>query len=142
MNWGRSIILAFVLFAAFIASLVVICARQDVSLVTRNYYEEELRYQQQIDRIVDTDKLEVKPQIEVEKGVVKISYPDFGQIQEGALVLFRPSDASQDRVFELTPSRAPVQYFPTEGLSNGMYRAKLKWTMNGKEFYLEQVVEL
>ena len=51
MNWGKWIIVSFVLFAAFIGILVVICVRQDISLVSKNYYQEELAYQQQIDRM-------------------------------------------------------------------------------------------
>ena len=45
MNWGKSIVLAFVLFAVFIGVLVAVCVREDISLVSRNYYNEELDYQ-------------------------------------------------------------------------------------------------
>jgi len=143
MNWGKSIILAFILFAAFIATLVTVCMRQDVNLVTREYYQEELAYQAQIDRIAHTAKLSEQPSINLEQGyLLKISYPDFAKIQEGSLQLFRPSDADLDREFELRRSTDMDQYFSTAGMKRGMYRARLRWTMDDQEYFLERTINL
>lgn len=142
MNWGKSIVLAFVLFGVFIATLVTVCFRQDVSLVTRDYYTEELGYQKQIDRMTHTAELKEKPSISVEPGVLKVTYADFERLQQGALTLFRPSDPAQDKVFTIARSAGVVQYFPIDGMQHGMYRAKLKWEMDGREFYVEEVINL
>lgn len=143
MNWGKSIVLAFILFAAFIATLVTVCVRQDISLVTKNYYQEELGYQRQIDRMAHTAMLEHKPAIQVGRGdVLTISYRDLPRVQQGTLQLFRPSNPEQDKAFALRKSSEVTQYFSTEGMQSGMYRARLKWTMDGKEFFLEQVINL
>lgn len=143
MNWGKSIVLAFVLFAAFIATLVTICVQQDISLVTKDYYKEELAYQRQIDRIAHTAMLSEKPSIQREgEHLLKVSYADFPKIQRGALELFRPSDAALDRHFTLQKTSDPSVYFSTEGMEKGMYRARLRWSINGEEFFLEQVIHL
>jgi len=63
MNIGKWIVVAFVLFAAFIGTLVVVCVRQDVSLVSRDYYRQELAYQNQIQRLNNTAALLEKPVI-------------------------------------------------------------------------------
>ena len=60
MNWGKSIVLAFILFAVFIGVLVFVCVREDVSLVSKNYYKDDLEYQSQIDRVRNTDELAKK----------------------------------------------------------------------------------
>lgn len=143
MNWGKSIILAFILFAAFIGALVTICMRQDVNLVTIEYYKEELDYQAQINRIAHTTPLSEKPSILVESGdIIKVHYSDFHSIQSGELHLFRPSDPKMDKEFDLRASAADLQYFSTAGMEKGMYRARMKWTMNDEEYYLEQVINL
>ena len=143
MNWGNSIILAFLLFAAFIATLVTICMRQDVSLVTSEYYEEELDYQAQIDRIAHTTTLSEKPSIQVESGdIIKVHYADFHSIQRGELHLFRPSDPKMDKEFDLRRSAEGLQYFSTAGMERGMYRARMTWTLHGQEFYIEHVINL
>lgn len=143
MNWGKSIILAFVIFASFIATLVTVCMRQDVNLVTKDYYKEELAYQSQIDRIAHTAMLEHKPAFNMEGGyILKVTYPDFHRLHSGVLQLFRPSDPGLDKEFTLHRSHDGVQYFSTEGMSRGMYRARMRWTMNGEGFYIEQVIHL
>jgi hypothetical protein len=143
MNWGKSIVLAFVLFGAFIATLVTVCMRQDVSLVTRDYYKEELVYQAHIDRLAHTAMLTEKPTIRVDqRNVITVAYADFNKVQEGVLQLFRPSDPSQDKAFEFGRSAQSLLYFSTAGLDAGMYRARIRWKMEGQEYYVEQIINL
>ena len=143
MNWGKSIVLAFVLFAVFIATLVTVCMRQDVNLVTKEYYKEELAYQNQIDRIAHTAMLKQKPELQVEGGyILKVKYEDFNKLNEGVIQLFRPSDPAMDKEFELRKSSDNVQFFSTAGMSKGMYRARVRWTMDGEDFFLEQIIHL
>jgi hypothetical protein len=143
MNWGKSIILAFILFAGFIAALVTVCVREDISLVTKDYYKEELAYQQQIERITNSANLLTKPAIVLEnKNVLKITYSDFARVEKGTLKLFRPSDPAMDKQFEIENSTGTAQYFSMEGMQAGMYRARVQWTMDGKEFYLEEIIQL
>lgn len=143
MNWGKSIVVAFVLFAGLVATMVTICVRQDVSLVTPNYYEQDLAYQKQIDRMTLTGTLERKPVISVEAGsLIAVQYDDFPKVQSGVLVLFRPSDASLDRRFRISRETSSFQYFKADSLPGGLYRARMTWTMEGQEYYLEQELKL
>lgn len=140
MNWGKSIVLAFVLFAAFIATLVTVCVRQDVSLVSKDYYKEELVYQQQIEREQNTAKLNLKPSIAVERQSLRIDFDQFGKIECGQLKLFCPSSSKQDRIFKLTKTEDGFTVLPIENLQPGMYKAQMLWNMEGKEYYFEQVI--
>lgn len=141
MNWGKWIVLSFVLFAGFIGTLVSVCIRQDVNLVSKDYYKEELQYESQLQRIKNVSLLQSKPAIKVlEKGFIQISFDRFGEMEKGDLKLFRPSDPANDKKFNLTNTTNLTQEFPTDGLNPGMYRAKMQWTMNGKEFYFEEVI--
>lgn len=143
MNWGKSIILAFVLFGSFIAILVTVCMREDVALVTKEYYKEELAYQNQIDRLAHTAMLEQKPELRIEGGyILKVTYLDFNRVSDGVIHLFRPSDPGMDKEFELQKTDGDVQFFSTAGMTKGMYRARVRWTMDGEDFYLEQVIHL
>ena len=45
MNWGKSIILAFVVFTSFVGVLAYKMATAKVDLVRPNYYQTELDYQ-------------------------------------------------------------------------------------------------
>ena len=74
MNWGKSIIAAFLFFALFIGVLVFICMKQEVSLVSKDYYKDEINYQQQIERLNNAEHLESKPTISILDADVKVSF--------------------------------------------------------------------
>lgn len=142
MNFGNWIVVAFILFAAFIATLVTVCVRQDVSLVSKDYYKEELGYQEQIHRLNNTAALEAKPVIKIVDHTLQVNFNHAGKIENGELKLFCPSNAKMDRIFPVESSEERTRTFEINTLQKGMYRAKLFWKMNGKEFYQEEVIHI
>lgn len=142
MNFGKWIVVAFILFAGFIGTLVTVCVRQEVSLVTRNYYEEEINHQQKINRLTNTQHLQVKPEIKLTADRITVSFSDFERITEGELKLLRPSNARLDRTFRVAASQQDEQQFSLTASDRGLYRASLKWKMDGQEYYIEKVIVL
>jgi len=140
MNWGKWIIVAFVLFAAFIGTLVTVCVKQDVSLVSRTYYQDELVFDQQIARIQNVSALSKKPVITKSNGVIEVSFDRFSEMEKGTLTLFRPSDSTKDKSFAIEQDASSKQTFPVDGMAGGMYRARLQWTMGDKEYFLEEII--
>jgi len=140
MNFGKWIFVAFVLFAGFIATLVTVCMREDISLVSKEYYADELAYQDQITRINNTSALELKPEIIVSGDLLMVSFDSLEFIDKGNLKLFCPSDASMDRSFELNAVKGPSFTYSLSGLKSGMYRVKLLWGMDSKDYYLEEII--
>ena len=124
MNWGKSIVLSFILFAAFIGTLVTVCVRQDISLVSKDYYKEELQYENQLTRLKNVSQLSSKPVIKVlENKTIQITFDRFNDMENGELRLFRPSDSSKDKKYSIVPTSNATQEFPTTDLTPGMYRA-------------------
>jgi hypothetical protein len=140
MNWGKWIIVAFIAFAAFIGSLVAVCVKQDISLVSKDYYKEELEYERQMVRMKNASRLQTRPEISVKKGTLEIAFDRFSEVENGELNLFRPSDSAKDKKFSISKNAGLVQTFSTDMLQPGMYRAKMTWTMNGEEFFLEKII--
>jgi hypothetical protein len=142
MNIEKWVVVAFVLFAAFIATLVVICMRQNISLVSKNYYQEELAFENHIQRVKNASSLEHKPEIKLVDHELHVSFVDFRKIENGKLILFCPSNDKMDRQFAVEQLASTSQTFELNGAQPGMYKAKLYWTMNKKEFYVEEIVNL
>jgi hypothetical protein len=140
MNWGKSIVVAFVLFAGFIAVIVTISMRQDVNLVSAQYYNDDLNYQQQLDRKNNTEALEEKPQILLTTDKLQISFPPQTIVEGGSIKVFRPSDDKLDQYFNLKASEESVHVFPVKALGNGAYRVKMIWVVSGTEYYIEKFV--
>lgn len=141
MNAGKWIIVAYVLFAGFIGILVTVCMRQDISLVSADYYKNELAYQEQINRMERTGALPVKPMIYVHSYEIQITFDSTNIIQHGTVELFCPANKNMDRIFNLKPGEAEFGQ-DVSNLLPGMYRLKLNWTMNEKDYYLEEIINL
>lgn len=140
MNIGNWIVVAFILFALFIGTLVTVCVKQDIDLVSKDYYSEELGYQDQIDRMNNTAHLGNKPRIAKRDGKLVVVFSEEMKVQEGDLKLFCPSNPKMDRDYVLSLADGNAQAFKINSLQPGMYRAQLSWSMEGKEYFLEEVI--
>mgnify|MGYP001123419412 CR=1 FL=1 len=141
MNWGKWIVVAFVLFASFIGTMITIMMKQDIGLVTKNYYAEDLAFQDQLERKQNTEQLELKPEVVIEQNqLLKVYFPAVSYVEEGEVKLIRPSSEKLDQRFTLLPSADSVQVFNLNPLTPGPYRVKLFWKAEGKEFYLEKLI--
>jgi len=141
MNWGKWIFLSFVLFAVFIGTLVSICVRQDISLVSKTYYQDELNYQSELERKQNTESLSQKPEIKfVDDDAVQVRFAGFNQPESGELTLYSPSDIRADRTFSFSATQGPQQTFALGEMKKGLYKAKMTWTASGKSFYFEQTI--
>jgi len=134
------IIGSFIFFALFIGTLVTVCMREDISLVSSDYYKQELSYQDQIKKINNTASLAIKPSIAISEGKLVIEFDKANQISEGEVLLFCPSNSKMDRTFKMEINKATSQKFNLEGLSAGMYRVKLSWRVDGNDYYQEEVI--
>jgi hypothetical protein len=139
MKW---VVGAFVFFGLFIGSLVVICVREDVNLVSKDYYQQELNHQDKITRQVNANQLEEQPQLSFENNSVRLLFPFSSTMEKGELHVMRPSDDRLDQQFELSAMEGDSQLFPLKVWEKGLYRVSLTWTMEGKDYYFEKVMVL
>ena len=139
MKW---VVAAFVFFGLFIGSLVVICVREDVNLVSKDYYQQELNHQDKITQQVNANQLDEKPQLSFENNSVKLLFPFSSSMEKGELHVMRPSDDRLDQNFELNAMQGDSQLFPLKVWEKGLYRVSLTWTMEGKDYYFEKVMVL
>lgn len=140
MNFGKWIFISFVLFAMFIGTLVVVCVRQDVSLVAPDYYKQELVFQNQIDRRNNANLLPVRPTFEIEQSKLTVVFSDFQKVANAELKLFRPSDEKLDQTFNLQPVSGSQQSVDLNSVQRGMYKVSLSWAMDEKEYFVEETL--
>ena len=141
MNIGKWIVVSFIVFATFMAVLVTVCMRQDISLVSKTYYDEELQFQHQIDRERNTKGLPQKPSFELRGTVLRLAWNQQTPVSSATINFFCPANAKMDRTIEL-PSGNDDQSFQLDEMNKGMYRVKLRWTMDNKDFYQEEIINL
>lgn len=139
MNWGWGILITIVFFMALTMVRVFIFMNQDVNLVSDNYYDKEVKYQQQI----DTEKrtLSSKQEVDVKylKGGVDISFPSSSKIS-GSLYFYRPSNFADDFTLPINLDNSDKQMVDVSTKEKGYWRLKINWTENNKEYYTEKVL--
>jgi len=141
MNWGNGILLVIIVFVGFMATLVTICMKQDnIHLVTENYYAEEIKYQEHIDRVSNAKATEEKVMhFDASAKTVQLELPVGAS---GVLHLFRPSDARLDRKISVEIKNNESKVFPLSGLEPGYWKMKMTWEANGIAFYEEKKIDL
>jgi hypothetical protein len=139
MKW---IVSSFVFFALFIGTLVFISMKQEISLVSKSYYEEELKHSEKMQRVNNANALPGKPMLSFEGNKVKVSFTQFNQIEKGKLSVQRPSQAALDFHFEVPASLEVDQYFELKHWKQGLYRVSFSWSANGQEYFVEKLLVL
>ncbi len=133
LNWGNGILITFILFCSFIIAIVWKSFQHDVNLVSEQYYQEELAYQDRIDAIKNSQALGEKVQIKV-NGKIKVKLPNT-QLKEGSIHFYRPDNAKLDRVVPITDLESEIA---VALLEPGRYKAKVTWKDGTKTYFDEQ----
>ncbi|MEY3676502.1 MAG: hypothetical protein RJB67_992, partial [Bacteroidota bacterium] len=75
MSWGNKLIIVFVVFAALMATLVYKATQTKFELVSKDYYQDELRYQDKIDGAANA-ALEAPLLVRLKDGSVFLEFPE------------------------------------------------------------------
>lgn len=142
--WPIGIVLAFVLFAGGTAALVIVATSHRMELVSPDYYEQEIRFQDHIDRLNHTTRNgQAKISYDAERKQVTISIPPNPQPESGGQIeIYRPSAAGLDRRLNLELDPSGNQALDAKNLRSGLWKVRVLWKVNGEEFFTEQSVLL
>ena len=129
MNWGKGITIALTIFIGFIVTLGVIMMRQDIDLVSDDYYKQEVDYQVQIDALNAGNEFE---SIIIEKRNTFVvfelpqSFPSDVQIN-----LYRANNEDLDQTIIMKNER--VHPIKETDLVKGEYDVHVSFTIDGKK---------
>lgn len=127
--------IAIGLFMANTVVLVATSASKEVVMETERYYEEELHYQEVIDKRKNYAQLNEKVQVGLNgSGDVLVKFPDGMNVRSGHAHFLNPVSAERD----LTLSVTGDLQVPSEKLKSGTYTLKLDWTAGGTDYYMEK----
>lgn len=145
INWGTSIVIAFILFITFIMYFVISMMtnkKYDHDLVTEEYYEQELLHQQEIDKENNAQKLIENVSWKKTDEGIEISFPknlNYNSIT-GKVFLYRPSNKKLDSEITISLSNYSM-LIPKTKLLGGRWDIKVDWQYEGKPYlYKESIV--
>jgi hypothetical protein len=142
INWGYRVALLYIGFVGLIVYLITRSVNEQIDLVTPDYYAQELKYQEKIESIERNNNLKQPVSIELTGTGISVGLPsgDEGKSITGSILLFRPSDKSKDRTYEITAKPGHSQLIPIADLEHGLYRVKVNYTIEGDNHYTEKQV--
>ena len=141
-NWGTGILISIVLFMIITLILTVIFMNQRVDLVTNDYYEKTLTYQNQIDIYKRTAELKEKISFNYTDNKINLSFPDsfLQQVNYGKLYFYRPSDSRKDFTVPIKLDNKGSQIVNTNKIEKGYWKVEIQWTMNNKDYKMDKSV--
>jgi hypothetical protein len=142
--WPIGIVVACALFVAGTAGLIVLACAQKNDLVRPDYYEQELRYQSQIERVQRTRLAAAAATVAYDsaRNCLIIALPPAqaaGPIT-GTIELYRPSAGALDRSFSLKVDVNGLQSLDAAEFAPGLWKVRVSWTVENEKYYLEQRV--
>lgn len=144
MSWGIKITVLYTGFVILISSLVIISSSNKSELVAADYYEQELNYQQRIDAMTNEKKLKTTIDYQLLDTCIVLRFPEAGIAEDfkGEVLLFRPSDASQDLKLKLAFDAHGEQSISKRLLHKGIYKMCLSWKNNSTTYYKESIINI
>lgn len=142
--WPYGIIVTFVLFISATIGLVIMACGQKADLVSADYYEQEIRFQSQLDRAARARAVPAAVSYEAASHQIKIELPAnrSDRASAGRIQLYRPSSANLDRKFNLDLNPQGVQCLDASALASGLWKVRVSWTEAHQEFYIERSVTI
>ncbi|MBU2492054.1 MAG: FixH family protein [Bacteroidetes bacterium] len=140
-SWGKGIFAVYVLFMIVVLGTVAFTTTVDIDLVADDYYEQELIYQNEINKMNRTKELSEKVEIILEENNLRIVYPEsIASGISGDLKFYRPSDQKLDFALNIKTDSAFTQIIPKDKLKAGLWKIKVDWKYSGIEYLNEKIM--
>lgn len=140
MSWGNKLVVVFVAFVGLIATLVYSAMNTKFELVTKDYYKEELRYQEKIDGAANAASAG-QLQLQQDAATITLQLPASLSegLAEGEAWFYCKTDAKKDR-------RLPVRIeegrysFDKDSFAKANYELKLQLLVKGQPYYYKEFI--
>ena len=142
--WPISIIGFFTVAIIGCVGFVAFCSRHPADLISANYYEDEVKYQGQIDRLQHTQARASAASVRYDNHTrsITVSVPleAASASPSGQIQLYRPSELDQDRTIKLALTANGSQTIDAANLLPGLWKVRVSWTVADRQFFMDQKV--
>lgn len=144
LNWGHKILVVFIAFVAMMVTLVYKSIKTDFDLVSKEYYKDELAFQEVIDGKNNALALSTPSNVSIENKELVIQLPAEMKNTnlKGSIWFYCPVDASFDKKMDLITDKNAKQLIALSDFQPANYIVKLQWNADGKKYYAEQSIRI
>ena len=140
ISWGTGIVVVIAVFFIVMAVMIMIAMTHSTDLVTENYYDKELKYQDRINSVQRTAAIKdcIRMVQEGNTLVVKIAAEAASSDLAGSIVFYNPADKQKDFTVSMALDSLCTQHIPTGTIAKGLWKVQASWKSHGGEFFSEQ----
>ena len=146
INWGYGIMVLYISFALAILFLVYKCTQHPVDLVSPDYYDKEIKFQQQYDKEQNATALSTPLQLNVnaENKTVELNFPTAANstVLKGSIYFMRPDNSADDKTIAISAYDAHNQTIDYSNWKKGLYRVEVNWNDGVKDYYKQSFIKL
>lgn len=135
INWGTSIVIAFILFASFISYFILKVeteSKYDNDLVVEEYYKHDAKFGDEMIRKQNAADLKIKPTINTNSAGIIVVFPNqfIPKNIKGIVSLYRPSNKKLDFEIPISISNSSL-LIPKSNLVGGRWDINIEWQYDG-----------
>jgi len=144
MNWGNKLLITFCVFGTMIGYLVYRAVTTNFELVDKEYYKNELRYQQVIDASNRTAALSSSVLLnQTDHGIIlQLPAEMKNKTINGELFFYCAYDSRNDRRLAINTGTEAIQVFDKSTIEPGRYTVKVTWSSEEINYYSEKSITI
>lgn len=144
MNWGKKIAIFIIIFILANIAFVLFSYFNKLELVTDNYYQKELLFQQEIDKANISKEISDSILVMNIKNGIRLSFPMSVVLKssEGTISFYKPDNSSKDFRLKLDMDSSYAQTIPLSLLSKGLWRIKIEFIVGENNYLINKSIIL
>jgi len=143
LNWGKSLIIFFILFFIWVLFFVLFAMRQNIDLVSDDYYQKGAGYTEQINinkrSLLYQDSIQISTTAEEVQIVLSRGVALAGDSVQ--VYFFRSSDKRKDLRLVFKAAESPF-LIASKKLVHGRYQVYLMWNCKNEKFSVVKVLDV
>ena len=137
--WPYAIVIYFAVFIAAMATWICFAVRNDHELVRKDYYEQELQFQTELDRAQRARAVNVNVSYDAVKNAITVQLPL--DTSNGSIYFYRPARAALDKQIPIALEHG-IQTIDVRDFAAGLWKVRLSWNANGNAYQHDTTIVL
>jgi nitrogen fixation protein FixH len=135
-KWGIGIAAAYIIFAGSMILFAVHASHQHYDLVSDNYYEQAVKYQDKIDAGYNAEQSKLDITYNEKENTLLLNAAS--EIKSGTLQFYKPDKAAVDFKLDFSTNAEGKQTLPLRKLAHGYWKVNAIWIADdNKSCYTE-----
>jgi hypothetical protein len=143
-NWGTNIAIVYISFVVLMIAMVFFVSGQDHDLVAEDYYDQEIKYQDKIDRAQQTADKHAQVILALANDEIIFRFPKeyVSKGITGEVAFMRPSNLKLDQKLPIIMDESGIMHVSAVSFEKGFWRVSVNWRAGSDTFSTESSFSL